>query len=142
MHLRPNERRTNTQANSKVPSKLVKQHKDLLVNQHKIPLPPQPSEISPRTSYRQVTSLPQNYYISDELYLDSNINTMDYYGYSLRPAWMWNYMPYRVNPERREFIRMCGKCGKQHTNKSLCAARNSKCFKCQKPGHFCKRVFI
>ncbi|CAG2236217.1 unnamed protein product [Mytilus edulis] len=66
---------------------------------------------------------------------------MDYYGYSLRPAWMWNYMPYRVNPERREFIRMCGKCGKQHTNKSLCAARNSKCFKCQKPGHFARQCF-
>ncbi|VDI40712.1 Hypothetical predicted protein [Mytilus galloprovincialis] len=66
---------------------------------------------------------------------------MDYYGYSLRPAWMWNYMPYRVNPERREFIRMCGKCGRQHTNKSLCAARNSKCFKCQKPGHFARQCF-
>ncbi|CAC5385172.1 unnamed protein product [Mytilus coruscus] len=66
---------------------------------------------------------------------------MDYYGYSLRPEWMWNYSPYRFNPERRDFIRMCGKCGKQHTNKSLCASRNSKCFKCQKQGHFARQCF-
>ncbi|VDI20744.1 Hypothetical predicted protein [Mytilus galloprovincialis] len=66
---------------------------------------------------------------------------MDYYGYSLRPAWMWNYMPYRVNPERRELSECVEKNVESNIPTRVCVPLEIQNATCQKTGHFARQCF-